>query len=73
MSAAATSIDPLFFRFVPNIQVRSHIFNTLVYADALGRMTPDLAESWTPADATTWEFRLVCFARQWGCEGKIRR
>jgi peptide/nickel transport system substrate-binding protein len=58
MSAAPTSIDPLLFAFVPNNQIKAHIFDTLIYVDANGHLMPSLAESWAPADATTWEFRL---------------
>jgi len=57
MSAAPTTIDPLLFAFVPNNQVKAHIFDTLLYYNH-GNIGPRLAESWIHADDTTWDFRL---------------
>ena len=58
LAADVTSIDPHFHNLTPNVNVSSHVFETLVAKDARGRLKPALAESWRPVDDLTWEFRL---------------
>jgi peptide/nickel transport system substrate-binding protein len=53
-----TSMDPHYHNLTPNTGAAGMIFNTLVGTDARSRLIPGLAESWTPVDETTWEFKL---------------
>src|SRR5687767_9805181 len=34
------------------------LYNTLTNVDLKGTVIPELAESWTPVDARTWEFKI---------------
>ncbi|HEX2828312.1 MAG TPA: ABC transporter substrate-binding protein [Burkholderiales bacterium] len=58
LSADVTSMDPHFHNLTPNINVGSHVFETLVAKDARGKLVPALAESWRTIDDVTWEFKL---------------
>ena len=49
---------PNWFVTTGNQQIASHIFDNLVEMDANSIPQPGLAESWSPVDDTTWEFRL---------------
>lgn len=58
VGSEATSIDPHFFPLTANTEIARHIFNSLVKYDATRTIVPDLAESWTQVDDSTWEFKL---------------
>lgn len=58
VASEATSMDPHFHNLTPNNQVAEHIFGKLIIQDAQQQHRPDLAVSWKPVDATTWEFKL---------------
>ncbi|MSQ19970.1 MAG: ABC transporter substrate-binding protein [Betaproteobacteria bacterium] len=58
LGADVTSIDPHFHLLTPNANVAEHVFETLISKDERQRMKPGFALSWTPIDATTWEFKL---------------
>jgi peptide/nickel transport system substrate-binding protein len=58
LAADVSSLDPHYLNIAPNINLSSHIFDTLVMADPNGKLVPGLAESWRAIDDTTWEFRL---------------
>lgn len=53
-----TSMDPHYVNLFPNNGVAEHIYNKLVTLDPDSRLIPDLAESWTTINPTTWEFKL---------------
>lgn len=59
----ATSIDPHFHTFGPNIAVAMHVFDTLVQQGERHQLRPGLAEQWLTVDDLTWEFRLRRGAR----------
>ena len=61
--AAVTSVDPHFHALTSNSAVHQHIFQALVGQDELLGLKPELALSWRPLDATSWEFRLRPTAR----------
>src|ERR1700693_135725 len=58
LSAETTSLYPNWFVTTGNQQIPSHIFDNLVEMDANSIPQPGLAESWSPVDDRTWEFRL---------------
>jgi peptide/nickel transport system substrate-binding protein len=58
LASEPTAMDPHYHNLSPNNSLLSHIFESLVGQDERQRLTPDLAESWKPIDATTWEFKL---------------
>ena len=58
IGADITAIDPHFHNLTPNVNVGSHVFETLVAKDPRGQLKPALAESWRAIDDVTWEFRL---------------
>jgi peptide/nickel transport system substrate-binding protein len=58
LAAETTSLFPNWFVTTGNQQMASHVFDNLVAMDASSNLTPGLAESWTPVDDTTWEFKL---------------
>jgi peptide/nickel transport system substrate-binding protein len=58
LSAETTSLYPNWFVTTGNQQIASHIFDNLVEMDANSIPQPGLAESWSPVDDHTWEFRL---------------
>ena len=58
LSAETTSLYPNWFVTTGNQQIASHIFDNLVEMDANSIPQPGLAESWSPVDDRTWEFRL---------------
>lgn len=58
LAADVSSLDPHFLNIAPNINLSSHMFDTLVMSDANGRLVPGLAESWRAIDDTTWQFTL---------------
>jgi peptide/nickel transport system substrate-binding protein len=58
LSAETTSLYPNWFVTTGNQQIASHIFDNLVEMDANSIPQPSLAESWSPVDDHTWEFRL---------------
>ena len=49
---------PNWFVTTGNQQIASHIFDNLVEMDANSIPQPGLAESWSPVDDRTWEFKL---------------
>lgn len=53
---STTAMDPGFLREAATIV--DNIFDTLVMRDEDMQLVPGLAESWTPIDDTTWEFKL---------------
>ncbi len=55
---AFTSLDPHYHDISSNVALTSHIFDSLVTADADWRPAPGLAESWRLIDDKTWEFKL---------------
>lgn len=58
VATAATSADPHFYSFVPNLNLSLQIFSRLVERDAKLRPIPGLALSWTPIEDKIWEFKL---------------
>lgn len=58
LAAEVTTLDPHFLNIAPNVNFSSHLFDALVNVDADGKLTPGLAQSWRPVDATTWELTL---------------
>lgn len=58
MSSAPTTMDPHHYNLFANLNVSDHMFDTLVTMDADSRIIPNLAESWTMINDTTWEFKL---------------
>lgn len=58
LGAETTSMFPNWFVTTGNQQIASHIFDNLVSMDANSIPQPGLAESWTPVNDTTWEFKL---------------
>ena len=58
LSAETTSLYPNWFVTTGNQQIASHIFDNLVEMDANSIPQPGLAESWSPVDDRTWEFKL---------------
>ncbi len=52
------SLDPHGSNDSPSSNVRSQIYDTLVYFDENMDLQPGLAVSWDPVDDTTWEFQL---------------
>ena len=53
-----SSMDPQFHVLSPNMQVSLAIFESLVMQDAKGAVMPMLAESWSLASPTEWDFKL---------------
>ena len=53
-----SSLYPNWFVTTPNQQIASHIFEPLVSMSPDNKPQPALAESWSPVDDTTWEFKL---------------
>lgn len=59
IAAEATYIDPHAQEIGPNVDVRMHIFDTLVRIGPREELLPGLAESWRIAEPPlTWEFKL---------------
>jgi peptide/nickel transport system substrate-binding protein len=58
LAADVSSLDPHYLNIAPNINMSSHLFDTLVLVDPDGKLVPGLAESWRALDDTTWEFKL---------------
>jgi peptide/nickel transport system substrate-binding protein len=54
----ASSIDPHFHHFTPNVAVGRHIFDPLIVQDAGMALQPGLAVSWKPVAEDMWEFKL---------------
>ncbi|MCJ2164719.1 MULTISPECIES: ABC transporter substrate-binding protein [unclassified Pseudodesulfovibrio] len=53
-----TSLDPHFHNVTSNNENSLFIFDRLVNQDYRQKLEPGLAESWTPVNDTTWEFKL---------------
>ena len=58
LASEPSSADPHFHNLGPNNQLRRNIFQSLVASDAQQRIYPELATSWRPVSATSWEFKL---------------
>ena len=58
LSADVSSMDPHFAALASNVNISSHVFDTLTQVDADAKLIPWLAESWRTIDDTTWEFKL---------------
>jgi peptide/nickel transport system substrate-binding protein len=58
LSSEPSSADPHFHNLTPNIQLRWHVFESLLDQDKNQQPIPRLAESYRAVDATTWEFKL---------------
>ena len=56
--AGPESMDPDFTATGTHAEAAKHIFDTLVWSGDKLQLEPGLALSWTPLDATTWEFKL---------------
>ncbi|MFN8524380.1 MAG: ABC transporter substrate-binding protein [Chloroflexota bacterium] len=54
----ATSLDPPMHTLIQNNSVLVHMFDSLVYLDAQGKLQPQLATSWEATNPTTWTFKL---------------
>ncbi len=54
----ATTMDPHFYNLTPNSEATAEVFDTLVWADASGKLIPWLASSWKLKDDRTWDFSL---------------
>ncbi|MEM6341389.1 MAG: ABC transporter substrate-binding protein [Pseudomonadota bacterium] len=52
------SMDPHFSALGPHAEAAKHVFDTLVWSGDGLQIEPGLAESWTPIDEDTWEFKL---------------
>lgn len=52
------SVDPHFMFVDSNVAYGYHIYGYLARSDSRSQLVPDLAESWTIVDDTTWEFKL---------------
>ena len=53
-----TSFDPPMHTVIQNNTVLVHLFDSLVYLDAQGKLQPQLATSWESTSPTTWTFKL---------------
>ena len=58
LSAGATGFDPHFYDHDPTNALVRHVFDSLVGVGPSQQLVPALAESWTPIDDLTWEFKL---------------
>lgn len=58
LGSEPSSIDPLFHNLTPNNATLSHIYERLVEMSHDGKLLPQLAESWSIVNDTTWEFKL---------------
>jgi peptide/nickel transport system substrate-binding protein len=58
LSAAVTSMDPLFYVIGSNSAMARNVFDGLINQDEKQQLKPALALSWAPLDDTTWEFKL---------------
>jgi peptide/nickel transport system substrate-binding protein len=58
VGGAFTSMDPHYHTLTPNSAMNKHVFERLVDTDENFRLRPGLAESWSPLNETTWEFKL---------------
>ncbi|MDO9526349.1 MAG: ABC transporter substrate-binding protein [Gemmobacter sp.] len=58
LRAGPDSIDPHWSTLGSQAEALRHIFDTLVGVDETLQLQPAIAESWTPTDATTWEFKI---------------
>lgn len=56
--AGPDSIDPHWSTLGSQSEALRHIYDTLVMSSEDLKLVPGLAESWTPVDDTTWEFKL---------------
>lgn len=52
------SMDPHFTATSANAEATKHVFDTLLKSGNKLEVEPNLAVSWKPVDATTWEFKL---------------
>lgn len=52
------SMDPHFSALGSHAEAAKHIFDTLVWSGTDLQIEPGLAESWSPIDDDTWEFKL---------------
>src|SRR5688572_18046854 len=58
LSSEATSLDPHFYTYYPNLNLAHHLYETLVKQDSVQRLVPALATDWRAIDEKTWEFNL---------------
>src|SRR5690606_14899524 len=58
MSADVTSMDPHFYNATPNNEIAFHVFDTLTWVEANGKMTGRLATEWKAVSDTEWEISL---------------
>ncbi len=56
--AAATSVDPHFQNYGPNLMMAAHVFDRLIHQGPNQRLVPGLAVAWRLIDPLTWEFDL---------------
>ena len=56
--AGPDSIDPHWSTLGSQAEALRHVFDTLVGVDNNVQLQPAIAESWTPVDDTTWEFKI---------------
>src|SRR5919198_5705069 len=54
----ATSLDPPMHTLIQNNTILAHLFDSLVYLDAQGKLQPQLATTWESTSPTTWTFKL---------------
>lgn len=58
LASEPTALDPHFWNGIPNNQVNSQMFESLVSTSPDAAIQPRLAESWRLINDTTWEFKL---------------
>lgn len=56
--AGPDSIDPHWSTLGSQAEALRHVFGTLVGVDNNVQLQPAIAESWTPVDDVTWEFKI---------------
>lgn len=56
--AAATSVDPHYQNYGPNLMMAAHVFDRLIHQGPNQRLVPGLAVEWRLIDPLTWEFDL---------------
>ncbi|MFA7428845.1 MAG: ABC transporter substrate-binding protein [Rhodospirillaceae bacterium] len=56
--AAATSLDPHYQNYGPNLMMAAHVFDRLIHQGPRQRLVPGLATAWRMVDPLTWEFSL---------------
>ena len=52
------SLDPHFLYIGYNVGFSQHLYDTLVFRDASGKLVPGLATSWEAVEETRWRFHL---------------